>query len=58
MSTGLHTYDFVLFRLIVQELLNIEQFCHWKFNKIKTKILKDKFRKHIWETHMVIVETI
>jgi hypothetical protein len=28
------------FRLtILQELLNVEQFCPWKFNKIKTKKL-------------------
>jgi hypothetical protein len=23
----------------VQELLNIVQFCHWKFNKMKTNLL-------------------
>jgi len=28
MSRGLHTCDVVMFTFIVQELLNIEQFCH------------------------------
>ncbi len=26
-----------MFGLTMQELLDIEQFCHWKFKKIKTK---------------------
>jgi len=32
-----HQGDLPMLKIMVQELLNIEQFCHWKFNKIKTK---------------------
>jgi hypothetical protein len=32
-----HQGDLPMFKTMVQELLNIEQFCHWKFNKVKTK---------------------
>lgn len=28
---------FVMFRPRMQELLNIEQYCHWNFNKIKNE---------------------
>ncbi len=31
---GVHQDGFVMFRHTKQELLNIEPFCHWKFNKI------------------------
>jgi len=30
---------FAMFRPMLQEPLSVEQFCHWKFNKIKTKVL-------------------
>jgi hypothetical protein len=35
---GVHQDGFTMFRPMVQELLCVEQFRHWKFNKIKTKI--------------------
>jgi hypothetical protein len=37
---AVHQGDFVMFRPLVQELLNIKQFCHKKFSKIKTTIVK------------------
>jgi len=33
---GLHQSDFIMFKPTMQELLNIDQFFHWMFNKIKT----------------------
>jgi hypothetical protein len=34
---GIHQGSFVMFKLMMQELFNIEQFVIWKLNKIKTK---------------------
>jgi hypothetical protein len=39
MST--HRGGLVMFRPTLPELLNIEQFCESKFNKIKTKYFKE-----------------
>jgi hypothetical protein len=43
---GLHE-ALMIFRPKVQELLNIEQFCQRKFNKIKTKVLKGNWGKFL-----------
>jgi hypothetical protein len=52
-SKGWHQYGFVIFRPTMQELLNIELFFHWKFNKIKTEI----FFREI-ETHFGILKSV
>jgi hypothetical protein len=52
-----HQAGFLVFRHLVQELLNIEPFFHWKFNKIKTTFF---FKREIglcscyyyWESRM------
>lgn len=31
----------IMFRPMVQEFFNIEKHCHWKFNKINTRILRE-----------------
>jgi hypothetical protein len=40
-SRGVHGGRFIMFRLIMQEVLNVQQFCCWEFNKIKMKNLRE-----------------
>jgi hypothetical protein len=42
---GVHWGGLVVFRAMVQELLNTEQFCQRKFNKIKTKMFEGNWGK-------------
>jgi hypothetical protein len=32
-----HLGGFMMYKPIVQGLINFELYCHWKFNKIRTK---------------------
>jgi len=43
-----------MFKPMVSPLLNIKQFCHWKFKKIKTK---KKRKKKDWGALLTIVES-
>jgi hypothetical protein len=36
-----HQVGFIMFKSTMSELLNVEQFYHWKFNKIKIKCFRE-----------------
>jgi hypothetical protein len=42
-----HPGDFIIFRPIMQKLLNIEQIFHWNFDKLKTNVFTE-IGEHFW----------